>query len=90
MCNTGNRAGGETGERAEGKVPDLHFKIFLPLPDSFHSISEPLSPSMVSFFPLPSVSDSLLVVTDASSLLFVLAFFNVIFLVYVSGQFVSL
>lgn len=35
---------------------------------------------------LLSDSASLLAVTDASSLLFVLAFFNVIFLVFVSGQ----
>lgn len=40
------------------------------------------------FFSSPLLSDSasLLAVTDASSLLFVLAFFNVIFLVFVSGQ----
>lgn len=76
----------KTGERAEGKAPDLHFKIFLPLPDSFCSISQPLHPSLFFFFSLPSVSASLLVVTDASSLLFVLAFFNVLFLVFVSGQ----
>lgn len=37
------------------------------------------------FFPLSSVS-ACLVVTDASSLLFGLAFFNVLFLVFVSGQ----
>lgn len=45
-----------------------------------------LNHSILPFFSLSSVSASLLVVTDASSLLFVLAFFNVLFLVFVSGQ----
>lgn len=44
-----------------------------------------LNHSALSNF-LLSDSASLLAVTDASSLLFVLAFFNVIFLVFVSGQ----
>lgn len=49
----------------------------------FCPISQLLLPPI--FFSLPSVS-ACLVVPDASSLLFVLAFFNVLFLGFVSGQ----
>lgn len=91
MDSKSRRERDKTGERAEGKAPDLHFKIFLPLLDSFCSISQPLHPSI--YFS-PSSDSATLLVTDASSLLFVLAFFNVllclIFSFYQWSVFVSL
>lgn len=63
-------------EKEQRGVLDLHFKYSLPLPHSFCSIT--------CFFFSFSLSASLPVVTDASSLLFVLALFKDLFLDFVS------